>query len=149
MIVGWFQEDALHPIPRINVALWLPKISESWAVVPFVLDTGAAVTCLHPNDALLRAGIAPIMLGDPLRWPAMATYQGIGGNVRYFKSPVQYRLEHNDASMQLLDGTIHVAPWSRETSPLPSVLGWDVLRHFRVVLDWSLGLVELHPLPTE
>jgi hypothetical protein len=74
MIVGWFERDAPHPIPRIEVSVWLPRISKGWAAVPFVLDTGAGVTCLHPGDALRQVRIDPILLGDPMRWPSAATY---------------------------------------------------------------------------
>lgn len=114
--------------------------------MPFVLDSGAGVTCLHPTDAIRHVGIDPILLGDPMRWPGTETYEGIGGRVRYFLSPVRYRLLHDDARSQVVEGTLRIAPWSGEMSMIPSVLGWDLLRHFRVVLDWSLGLVELHSL---
>ena len=71
MIVGWFDPDAPYPIPRVNVALSLPRISKDWAVIPFIVDTGAGVTCLHLHDAMRRARIDPVVLGDPLRWQSV------------------------------------------------------------------------------
>ena len=146
MIVGRFHRGDPHPISWIDVGVWLPGISQEWAVAPFVVDTGAGTTCLHPGDALSIVRINPLLLGDPMRWPRAVTYQGIGGRTTYFQSPVRYRLRHDDGPEQFRESTIHVAPWSREMEALPSVLGWDVLRHFRVVLDWSLWSVELHAL---
>lgn len=61
--------------------------------MPFVLDSSAGVTCLHPGDALRRVRVDSIPLGDPMRWPGTETYEGIGGRVRYFRSPVRYRLQ--------------------------------------------------------
>src|SRR5260221_322674 len=37
--------------------LYLPGISRRWAPVEFLLDTGVATSCVHPQDALTRLAI--------------------------------------------------------------------------------------------
>jgi hypothetical protein len=54
-------------------------------------------------------------------------------------------LWHQDQQRwERLQQDIRIAPLLPQTQRLPSLLGWDVLRHFRLVLDHSAGSVEVH-----
>ena len=59
MIRGFFDVDYLVPIPKVWIGLVLAHRSGGFVPVDFVVDTGAAATCLHPADAVRRAGFTP------------------------------------------------------------------------------------------
>lgn len=146
MIPGYFDPNVAHPWPRVRVGILVTDITRDWAVVEFVLDTGASATCLHPADALGVPGIDLTMLTDPTRWGAVETFTGIGGGVRYFTTPVRYGLFRANGQVHFLDGTINVAQWTMTNQTLPSLLGWDVLEKFRLYADPSVGRLELTPI---
>lgn len=144
MIVGQFLHNGSHVEPRVLASIRLVGISTSWSGVDFLVDTGAGRTCLHPTDAL-RAGVDPVALTSPDRWQDTVTFQGVGGLVQYFVTPVRYAFRHHDGTTQFVDDSICVAPWSALNQALPSLLGWDVLNRFGLLADWSSGRLELHP----
>jgi len=148
VILGRFDPNYTHPWPRVRVGVLLTGISQAWAVVDFVLDTGASATCLHPSDAIQEVGIDPVMLTDPSQWPTAVTFSGVGGGVDYFVTPARYALLHDDGQVQYIDGTINVARWNAGNQTLPSLLGWDVLGKFSLFADPSSGRLELHPPQT-
>ncbi len=53
----------------------------------------------------------------------------------YFVVPCRYVFSHSDGREQAIDGVIRVAPITQSNQQLPSVLGRDVLRHFRLTAD--------------
>ena len=130
----------------MRIGVKLTDISDEWAIVDFVLDTGASVTCLHPSDAIQEVGIDPVVLTDPTRWANVTAFGGIGGATSYFTTPAEYALVHSDGQITLIDGTINVAQWTPANQSLPSVLGWDILEHFSLFVDPSSGRLELTPL---
>ena len=135
-------------MPRVTVGLWIAGITYVWARVEFIVDSGAGSTLLHPRDAQGRVGIQPFHQADLSRRAGRVTYTGVGGNVTYFVTPVRYRFQHDDGRYQYIDGTINVAPLRADNRQLPSVLGWDVLSHFEVLLNWTTKTVELRdPTP--
>jgi hypothetical protein len=121
----------------VRVGVWINGVTYVWSRVDFMVDTGAGATLLHPNDSLNAVGIQRARLTDPSRWAGSVAYTGVGGNVAYFVTPVRYQFQHDDGRSQYIDGTINVAPLLPDNRQLPSVLGWDVLSHFEVVLNWT------------
>jgi hypothetical protein len=109
VIRGYFDPAYAHPWPRVSVGILLTDITQDWAIVDFVLDTGTSATCLHPADALTISGIDLTMLTDPTRWGTVSTFSGIGGGVSYFTTPVRYAFLHVDRRIHFIDGTINVA----------------------------------------
>jgi hypothetical protein len=148
VIRGRFDPRYTHPWPRERVGIRLTSISPDWAIVDFVLDTGASATCIHPADAIQHVGLDPVMLTDPSRWPNAVAFGGIGGSVNYFTTPAEYALVHDPGEVTFLAGTIKVAQWTQTNQSLPSLLGWDVLAEFRLYCDPGAGRLELTPLRT-
>jgi hypothetical protein len=126
------------------VALLLPGISSDWALVDFLLDTGASNTSLHPKDAQSAMGIDAARLQDPTQWTNPLYPVGISGPCPYFREPARYALRHDNGQWQVFNGDISVAqllPGLNET--IPSLLGWNILQHFTVTLDWSQREIRL------
>ena len=143
MIRGHFDFRAFtRPMPRVRVALFLPGISVNWALVPFVVDTGASRTVLNPDDSF-AVGIAAERLQDPSQWPDHRSAAGIGGMVTNYVHPAQYRFFRADQTSLTLSQEILIAGLTSATPRLPSLLGWDVLRHFRFCTDVRTGEVLL------
>lgn len=83
-------------MPIVRVALHLPGITTGWRVVPFLLDTGADGTTLHPTDTTTALGIDPATLSDVANWPRSAVYEGIGGSGIYSPHSAAYAFQHED-----------------------------------------------------
>lgn len=145
MIKGYFDNPALRPIPRVRVAVYLKTISAEWATIPFLLDTGATATCVHPVDAVSQIGISPTQLVQPGYWPKAETVTGVGGNPIYFVCDAFYAFRQEDSTLHFIDGEIRVAQTTPSNGNLPSLLGWDVLQHFDLALDWREQKIELNP----
>ena len=143
MIRGWFDPRAPQPLPRVTVGVWITGITFVWTPVEFMIDTGAGATLLHPRDSQYSVGISRSDLSDSRRWAGTVTYTGVGGDVTYFVTPVRYRFQHHDGRLQHIDGTINVAPVRPDNRNVPSLLGWDVLSQFEVVMNWTTKTVEL------
>jgi hypothetical protein len=102
-----------------------------------LLDSGASTTCLHPQDAVLRLQIDPARLASPRDWPDQRSHTGIGGASTYYRHPIRYAFLHDDGQWrELPTGEISIAQLKADNQALPSLLGWDVLQNFVVVLDW-------------
>jgi hypothetical protein len=114
-----------------------------FADVPFVIDTGSETSCLHPSDAVRRFGISPGRLRDSQAWRAQAENVGVGGSATYFLVPCVYAFSHEDGHPQEIEAVLEIAQLTEFNRLMPSILGWDVLQHFAIRLDWSQRLVEL------
>lgn len=144
MIRGYF--DALYqpPVPIIVVGLILPHRPTAYTPIEFVLDTGASTTCLHPRDALQRAHFSEAELEELARTsPQDRSLTGITGIGEYFVLPVRYLLGHDDGHLDLLDGELRVARPRPANMNIPSVLGWDILERYRIILGRRTGEVLL------
>lgn len=51
MIEGFFDDGVPRPLPRVALAVSIPKLVPTPRVVKFVVDTGAMQSCVHPVDA--------------------------------------------------------------------------------------------------
>lgn len=68
---------------------------------------------------------------------------GIAGSGECYPWPVIYGLQRDDGHWQTIDGQIDIVRPSPDTMPVESLLGWDVLKDFRITLDWRQGLLTL------
>jgi hypothetical protein len=59
--------------------------------------------------------------------------------------PAEYVFRTTAGRLLTLTGQLRVAQPTAQDRFLPSLLGWDVLEHFRLVLDRRARLVELRP----
>ena len=141
MISGFF--DSEYGLPHVWVRLGIGG-GESRTLVPFVIDTGATTTALHAHDALRRLGMDETDL-DPRRWPEdrLSLSGGVGGAAPYRVLEAAYEFRREGRISQIVTASIELG--ALNTEHLPSLLGWDVLRHFRLDLNASRGKVALLP----
>jgi hypothetical protein len=132
-------------MPRVSAMLDLPVLAAGIVVAPFrvefLLDTGSGQSCLGPLDAI-RAGIPLDVLASPSQWKLRREHRGIGGTADFYVVPGFFEFNDAEIGSRRFSSEIDVSP-SRTDVFMPSVLGWDVLQHFAIRLDWSQRLVEL------
>lgn len=85
MIHGYFDPER-PPHGYVDVAVSIPALAIGVTSVRFLLDTGAARTCIHPLDAVRQLDIPEHVLRDPPASLARMQYGGIGGRADYFES---------------------------------------------------------------
>lgn len=107
------------------------------------VDSGSHFTCLQPNDASLWAGITEERLRDPSAWPATTGGSGIGGGSIFFPMPAAFTFRHESGRRQTLRQPIYIAHLTPANMYMPSLLGRDVLHHFRLLLDHDAGQMRL------
>ena len=123
-------------MPVVRVALYLPGITRDFVAFDFLIDTGSTHTCLHPQDAKIRIGIDPAALADASQWPDRRSNNGIGGSAAYYVWPAVYHFIHDDGSIRQITHEIDIAQPTATNAMLPSLLGMDILRQFRVSVDF-------------
>ena len=121
------------PEPVLPIALNIPYLNGNrWTAVNFLVDTGASQTCLHPNDAADQLKVPRSRLRDATQWPRIADSGGVGGGATYFPLPVRYGFVHTDGREEIIEGTIAVGQLTATNEWIPSLMGWDLLQHFRL-----------------
>jgi hypothetical protein len=146
LIQGFFDPNAGWPQPKVAVTLQLqglPLVDTVPAFeVDFLLDTGAGVSTLSPTAARDVGQIPAFLLMQPQMW-VRRDHIGIGGTSEFYCVECSYTFTDVDGETRTVLGEIDIARPTVATAYLPSVLGWDVLQHFAIRLDWSQRLVEL------
>ena len=132
MIAGWFDT---WERPRVPARLIIPRFGVSGRI-DFLVDTGATVTSLHPDDGR-RIG-CPF---DELRNPR--NMAGVGGSSQYFREPAVVVLYGRDRVRPLDVELLVSKPQPTSVSDprpvvnrLPSLLGRDVLNRLRMDYDF-------------
>lgn len=144
MIRGHFHLEQGHPHPYVEVLVRVEGGRQTLQPVRFLIDTGAAVTCIHPSDAINRLGLPPALLANPRAWPRSEIIGGIGGSARMFIVDAQLQFDEPGAYHQY-ELPIRVAQPTLQNHMLPSILGWDVLSGFQLFVDRLNGVVTLEP----
>ena len=143
MIRGYFNVDSNRP--QLSVALFLPGISPRWAMVEFLIDTGADSTVLAPAAAVDLFDISSDRLSDPSNWPDRIRALGVGGSTLVYRTLARFDFASENGIEHSLSGTILIPrPIPSAVAP-PSLLGWDVLRHFRTTFDPCARAIALDP----
>ena len=138
MIRGFFDGNS----PYVEPAVQFDALGET-AQIPFLLDTGAIVSVLSPRDTLkLRIDITQLA-GLPVE-----RNLGFGGEAHYvvLETRLSFRDTVQDAPPFVLTFPIRIAIPTPDNLPLPSILGMDFIRHFRLTLAAREGQVDLDPL---
>ncbi len=125
--------DASVDIPSLNVR----------DRVPFLVDTGATVTVLHPAD-WQRLGITPEMMADA---PQIGL-SGIGGSATFHAMEATVTFDDPITGHQhSYPVTICLAVETDYNHGLPSLVGMDVMRNWLSChFDLSAGRVHYFPL---
>lgn len=112
--------------------------------VPFLIDTGSPTSIIHANDARMRLKL-PIRELEPAGWLPEDTVRrrGVAGVALSRLMDAALDFAHEDGETETIAETIELGGIGSEG--LPSLLGWDVLRHFRLDLNASRGSVALLP----
>ena len=143
MITGFFPPDR-PPHPYLSVAVFVPGVSTEWALVDFLIDTGAARTSIHPLDAIRRLGISPAMLADRSQWQNTIASGGVGGPATYFDLPAFYGFQTDaDVAWDIIEGRLMLAELTAHNQRIPSLMGWDLLSLFELVIHGGNGRVTL------
>lgn len=128
MIRGYFSTETRRRRPFVDAVFQFSPGNEEFEV-PLLRDTGADRTILAPIDALrlaLELGIdfAEFEQGQPST--------GVGGQASTRTVQVQVRIDTFITSLQL---TILEPPLSGRISPIPSLLGRDIISQFGLFID--------------
>ena len=112
--------------------------------IEFVIDSGAAVSAIHTYDARENLRLSPDDLSVVRRIARERhSLAGITGSEEYYVVPARYIFAHEDGRPQVIEGEIRIAEPVPGNVAIPSVLGWDILAQFRVILDRRRGEVSL------
>lgn len=127
------------------IAVAIPGVVPSPRVIEFVVDTGAMQTCIHVVDAVRALRIDPgDLIRPPQTWTVAGEASGVGGKATYYTHGCSYGfLSLPGGQLRTIAGQVYLARLSEGTVDLPSILGWDMLQHFRVDIDYAAGRVRL------
>lgn len=129
MFVAGEWRETVTTVPRPYVRAHLRAHDGSWVQAVFLVDTGADCTVLAADVARL--------LGLPLA-PSARSISGLGGAVETLEVHTTLRLTSADGSRMNLQGTYAT---SDDPAVHESILGYDVLRRFAVIVDETNDLV--------
>lgn len=140
MISGFFDGVSAYPFVRLYVSI--PSLATGYRPVSLLLDTGAATTIIHPASALYEPAVPEREL-DPSAWGTVERIEGIGGFTPCRSLEASYVLEHDDGEYDAFADTVLVAAVTASNRSAPSLLGWNLLQHYRLTLERAAGAVTL------
>jgi hypothetical protein len=120
--------------PNLDAYLVLPQLGVS-GQVSFLVDTGAAITCLHPNDLLALGADLEAVRGLPT-----LPVSGVGGSPNVYRTP-GYLAFGDDDSVYVYEIPVSILD-PQDAPPLASMLGRGILRHWRMTYDQTNDVLE-------
>lgn len=127
------------PVPLVDAVVWVPELGSNSAIaVTFLVDTGADMTVLHPQDSLRL-----LPTEDAWKWAmkkASAMVGGAGQGVRHYMMDAWILFTHTDGTVDSRNIVLcvgHPHPGNRQHE---SLLGRDVLQHYVSSFDGVYGL---------
>ncbi len=133
MIRGYFHNDR----PFVRAWVRLPGLG-LMDEIRFLVDTGATYTTLHPLDGR-NMGVPFLQLGGPVR-----AVRGVGGRADYVGQPAELLFLDHEGGYARLEIEMNVARLTRGLEGLPSLLGRDVLRQWRMDYDPRQNRLDFH-----
>ena len=122
------------------------RATVSFAAAPsgtvlFLIDTGATRTALSPRDAnTIFPGYADL---DWTRDHRLSGARGIGGTCRMITRPGMIRFRDDRGGERHWVGPIELIEPTADSWTLPSLLGRDILDHFRLTVSRQESLISL------
>lgn len=139
MIRGYIENDS----PLIDCMLTFPSISADLRLqVTFLIDTGASVSLLHPRDAI-RFGLDLASLAAD---PRSERARSMSGVARFIRTTALLDFDEDVPRPRSLRHPIGIAEANSGNEMLPSILGMDFLKAFRLTVSVREHRVELEPL---
>ena len=122
MIEGWFDARGR---PYVAALVILPRLQIPPRQMEFLVDTGADETSLHPKDGN----------GIPYHDLRHADYSdGVGGPATYYSEQAIIVFEDSSGAHVYFQ-PIGIAEPTDYNLSIPSLLGQDILRHWRIIHD--------------
>ena len=135
MITGYFDPDSAHPQPYVDLEMWIPSVSMDTRV-PFRIDTGADLTLLSPDVGMRLRNELGV---DLLSLPFGTVIGGIGGEIATRRIQAAIFI-----GGYIWQGEILLAePPPGRFIEMPSILGWDIMRHLALFMDYATRRVLL------
>lgn len=125
MLLGRFGDTT--GCPYIEGRLILPRLNIR-GDISFLADTGADQTLIHPLDGL-RIGMDYSALSDT------SESVGVGGIVDNFVEPALIVFNEPGRMLYVYTIVVAIAPPSPDIMDLPSLLGRDILKQWRMVVE--------------
>ena len=135
MIVGNFVGRA----PLVAALLQLPTLGVEGEVT-FLLDTGTHTSCVLPYDGR-RLGVDYSRLAGPL-----SQTHGLGGSVESVSVPAALVFAEDNGVHRVYEFMVDVMPDTPALQEMPSLLGQDILAHWRLTHSPSEGLLQAEVL---
>ena len=133
-------------MPWIDAEIKIPDLSIERSFT-LMVDSGADSTALHVRDSVRILDTQGYRL---LRQHNLRNSTGVGGGAPYFNVPAQIIFENEDGTLEGFDFILSIAKRARKGSKrlasqlrLPSILGRNVLCHFRMVMDYPNNAIFL------
>ena len=136
MIAGWFDE---HRRPLIKAMLRLPSLDIQEEVI-FLVDTGAFASCLAPFNSRQLGIDYGALTGIP------SETVGIGGTAQGISIPAIAMFSEDNGARRFYQFLIDVMPDTPELQEMPSLLGQDILAHWRLTHSPGEGLLQAEVL---
>ena len=124
--------------PTIEAFVVIPRLLRGNAI-RLLVDTGADTSVIHPPDAV---GLGVDLIEDFIGVSVEST-SGVGGMTAEYREVCDILLQHENGRVDHLMINVGFAiptDWNRR---YPSVLGRDILRHYRLTFEEMRDLVTL------
>ena len=131
VIGGYFSAEG---VPYVSAEVFLPRLGVM-GEVPFLIDTGAVATALHPDAG--RELACPF---DRLVLPR--EFEGVGGSHVYYRELAVVRFSDGDEILPI-SIELSIAKPGSPSDGLDSLLGRDVLNRVRLEYDFPQDRLEL------
>ena len=121
--------------PFVPVHVSFQSISTRPRELQFLLDTGAAVSVLHPADTT-SIGIDP----NADLAGVLETNVGVGGEATFYRLMSRLEFTQHDGTRTEYRFAMRIAKPTDANATMPSILGMDFIQHFRLTVsvreDW-------------
>jgi hypothetical protein len=110
--------------------------------VTLLVDTGASVSALHPAD-VRRFGADPAKI---VADPRSELVGGVGGSTRVLVTTTLLSFAENTAGERRYRQRMGITEPTSSNITMPSILGMDFFRNFRLTVSVREDRVELEPM---